>query len=537
MTPAALVRSAARIARVEAAILDIGIGSPTVVFGLSDVAAADVLTGILTSEATPNGYFSLLELPVPLRDVGRTGRLLFLDRQVVQIDERIERALRVLAIEIGHEIDLDVIVARKPLHDVLGSRIEEFAQRIDELTDPIVMFEAPRTGNVPAIAYTNPAFEQFFGYSAIDVIGQGPSVLFGPMTDLDRVSFLFDRVRGGHEARSPVVFYKRDRMPVWIELSLSPRVEPSGAVSFYSATLRDVTARKEFEAAVAAEKRKLQVTLAAIGDGVLTTVRDGRIEFVNGAAQAMIGVDQSDAYGEPVNEIVGLRDAENHSIDLLTAGEEENGVRRGQALFGNGAATLHIAYVTSPIGDPIEGYVIVLRDVTAQHRIASQLSFEASHDALTGLFNRRKFEEVLVDAVDSARDQGAHHTLAYLDLDRFKVINDRCGHAVGDVVLADIAKVLQQCLRGRDVLARLGGDEFAVLLHDCTLHNARRVLEKLRTGVDAYRLEHGGHTFSVGVSIGLAPIEGVDVDPRTALSAADTACYAAKAAGRNVIVG
>jgi diguanylate cyclase (GGDEF)-like protein len=369
------------------------------------------------------------------------------------------------------------------------------------------------------------------------MIGQAPSALYGPMTDLDRMEFLLDRVRAGHEARSPVVFYKRDNLPAWIDVTLRPHVEESGAISFYVATMRDVTARKEFEAALAAEKRKLQVTLAAIGDGVITTVADGRIEFVNAAARAMLNIDQSNAYGESVNTIVRLVDGEGAPIDLLTSGESDGEVRRGQALFGAPKSQMHVAYVTSAIGTHRDGYVIVLRDVTAQQRLATQLTYEASHDALTGLFNRRKFEDILERAVATARSDGAYHTLAYLDLDRFKIVNDRCGHAVGDKVLTDIAHILHDRLRGRDVIARLGGDEFAVLLHDCTLANARKVLEKLRIGVDEYALVHNGETFTVGVSIGLAPIEGPNADGDAALSAADAACYAAKAAGRNVIVG
>src|SRR6185312_6942002 len=146
-------------------------------------------------------------------------------------------------------------------------------------------------------------------------------------------------------------------------------------------------------------------------------------------------------------------------------------------------------------------------DITDQQQRAKQLSFDATHDALTGLYNRRKFEQVLTEAVSFARRGGDMHTLAFLDLDHFKIINDKCGHAVGDVVLADIARVLQHSLREREILARLGGDEFAVLLHACTLENARRVLEKLHNAVGSYSVTHGNATYSVGVSIGLAPID------------------------------
>jgi diguanylate cyclase (GGDEF)-like protein len=198
---------------------------------------------------------------------------------------------------------------------------------------------------------------------------------------------------------------------------------------------------------------------------------------------------------------------------------------------------LHVAFTTSPFGQGPEGYVVVLRDVTEAHRLASQLSFEASHDALTGLINRRRFEEALEDTVVEARRGRVETTLAFLDLDRFKVINDRCGHAAGDQVLAEVANVLASKLRERDLLARVGGDEFAVILYDCPLATARAVMNKLRDAVDTYTYEAEGKTYRVGVSIGLASIDLSATSPSAVLAMADAACYAAKAAGRNIVVG
>jgi Amt family ammonium transporter len=239
-----------------------------------------------------------------------------------------------------------------------------------------------------------------------------------------------------------------------------------------------------------------------------------------------------------VARIVPLHTADGERINVLEDGErDEMGSYRGQGRLRTSHGTLHVAFTTSPFGEGPEGYVVVLRDITEEHRLASQLSFEASHDALTGLINRRRFEEALSDIVTEARRGRIVTTLAFLDLDRFKLINDHCGHAGGDRVLADIAQILAKNLRERDVLARVGGDEFAVILNDCAIGVARRVLEKLRRAVDAYIYEHDGETFSVGVSIGLAPIDAGTTTAADVLAVADAACYAAKAAGRNVIVG
>jgi diguanylate cyclase (GGDEF)-like protein len=200
-------------------------------------------------------------------------------------------------------------------------------------------------------------------------------------------------------------------------------------------------------------------------------------------------------------------------------------------------ATLYVAFTTSPFGQGPDGYVVVLRDVTEEHRLASQLSFEAAHDALTGLINRRRFEEALDETVVEARRGRVETTLAFLDLDRFKAINDRCGHAAGDQVLAEVANILASKLRERDLLARVGGDEFAVILYDCPLATARTVMNKLRDAVDAYVYEADGQQFRIGVSIGLASIDENASSPSAALAMADAACYAAKAAGRNIVVG
>jgi diguanylate cyclase (GGDEF)-like protein/PAS domain S-box-containing protein len=538
MITAALLRAAARIARAEAALLDVdGDDTARMIFGLSDRSAEEILAALRRGSALPDGREIVCEVPVPLADSARAARIVLLGQAKIEIDEPLERTLRLLAAELGHELDSEVVEDGRSIRPMLGERVLQLAESIDNIGDPVAIFEAPRAGNVPLFIYVNAAFQQFFGYSALDVIGQTPDVLYGPMTDLERVEFLLDRVRTGLEARSAVIFYKRDDLPVWVEIALRPVVEWSGALSYYVVTMRDATARKEFEMAVAAEKRKLQVTLAAIGDGVISTVEDGRVEFVNAAARIMLKIDPSEAYGESIKNVVSLADPDGSPIDLIAAAKGSGQAVRGEAIFRKGNAVVHIAYVTSPIGNQNDGFVVVLRDITAQQKLATQLSFEASHDPLTGLVNRRKFEEVLAEAVTFARRGGDAHTLAFLDLDRFKAINDRCGHAVGDRVLADIARVLQRSLRERDILARLGGDEFAVLLHGCTLANARRVLEKLRKAVDAYVIEHNNERFSVGVSIGLAAIDQTAQDPGASLAEADAACYAAKAAGRNLIVG
>lgn len=164
-----------------------------------------------------------------------------------------------------------------------------------------------------------------------------------------------------------------------------------------------------------------------------------------------------------------------------------------------------------------------------------QLSWQASHDVLTGLVNRREFEKCLERTVNSARISGQLDTLCYMDLDQFKIVNDTCGHLAGDELLRQISGLLQSRCRKTDTLARLGGDEFGLLLYQCSLEEARRVAQTLYESIQKFRFVWKDKTFMIGISIGLVAIDPCNLNPDEILNAADTACYTAKNRGRNQI--
>ncbi len=416
--------------------------------------------------------------------------------------------------------------------------IERLAESVEQLGEAIAILRPGEGAETPPrIVHANAGFVQLFGFGLEELVGRTTEVLFGPRTDGDRLMWLRGRIAQREPARVVVMLYAKDGSPLWTEISAAPVREPEAA-GYQLATYRDVTSRKQFEDALASEKRKLQTTLASIADAVVTVLADGRVEFVNAAAERMLGIELVDAYGVGIGEVVRLADAEGEPIDL-TGGEVRDAVvRRGSGhLRTNAGTTLDVAYVASRIEGDDGGTVVVLRDVTAETRATRKLSFEASHDPLTGLQNRRAFAERLEQAMAGARERGEHHAVGFLDLDRFKVVNDRFGHAVGDRLLREIGEVMGRVVRGGDVLARIGGDEFALLLANCRIGDARRVAEKLRGAVDAYRIEHHGEALSVGVSVGLAAIEAATPSVSHALAEADAACYQAKAAGRNAIAG
>ena len=178
-------------------------------------------------------------------------------------------------------------------------------------------------------------------------------------------------------------------------------------------------------------------------------------------------------------------------------------------------------------GGRLIGVVMVFHDVSQERRLQRALSYQATHDALTGLINRREFEHRLNEAlhVASARSPTLRHVVMFLDLDQFKVVNDTCGHQAGDRLLKQITSVLQTRVRTSDTLARLGGDEFGVLLQDCTLEMAQRIAEELRQAIRDFRFVWQDRVMNVGVSIGLAEMSGEHETLSTIMSAADVACY------------
>lgn len=177
--------------------------------------------------------------------------------------------------------------------------------------------------------------------------------------------------------------------------------------------------------------------------------------------------------------------------------------------------------------------LVVCEDITEARRLSKQLSYEASHDALTGLFNRREFEIRLQRALETTQAENVEHVVCYFDLDQFKIINDTCGHVAGDELLRQLAAVLKGLLRTGDTLARLGGDEFGVLLENCPLKFGKRVADSLLQTIGDFQFAWDKKSFTVGASIGVVPIDNTSETINDLLIAADSACYAAKDHGRN----
>jgi diguanylate cyclase (GGDEF)-like protein/PAS domain S-box-containing protein len=287
------------------------------------------------------------------------------------------------------------------------------------------------------------------------------------------------------------------------------------------------------------ENERAQVTLHSIGDAVITTDSSECIEYFNPAAESLTGWTLAEARGRPLAEVLRL-------IDEATLGPAENPLRRamrekqarsfdGQAaLVRRDESTIAIDLSAAPIHDRdggVIGGVTVFHDVSAARSMAQRITWAATHDALTGLVNRREFEIRVDAALDIAHKSAKHHALCYIDLDQFKIVNDTCGHAAGDELLKQLAAVLQSNTRESDTLARLGGDEFGVLLNGCPLDRAQLIAADLLTAVKDVRFKWDDKVFAVGASIGLVAITADSSGRAEIFSAADAACYAAKEQG------
>ena len=250
------------------------------------------------------------------------------------------------------------------------------------------------------------------------------------------------------------------------------------------------------------------------------------------------------ARGQALDELAsGLSEADRKLLSepvqqALIAGSPINLGRR-VLLLRQGEIERHMEVAVAPLRDEvgeIDGAVLMLHDVTESRGLTRQISYQAAHDALTGLVNRREFERRLQEAGDAARAAESNHVLCYLDLDRFKLINDTSGHQAGDGLLRDIAKLLRAAVRDSDIVGRLGGDEFGILLVGCPLDKARQIADEVCSKVADHRFVWRERIFNVGVSIGLVELSRDSGTLEEALAAADSACYQAKRTGGHVMV-
>jgi diguanylate cyclase (GGDEF)-like protein/PAS domain S-box-containing protein len=303
----------------------------------------------------------------------------------------------------------------------------------------------------------------------------------------------------------------------------------------------DVSDRKAQELALARQKDLAEVTLSSIGDGVITTDAQGKVSFLNRIVEQLTGWDKRFAIGVDVDRLMHVVDEHKGEpvesvVRTCLRLRQAVGTRSRNVLVTREGRRIAIEDSAAPIWShegELLGAVAVVRDVSHERQLVHQLNWHAAHDNLTGLVNRREFENELAHALSTAKSEGQAHALLFIDLDRFAIINDTCGHGVGDLLLQLLSKMLQTHLRECDTLARLGGDELGVLLLSCPPQQAETIANNIREAIKSFRFPYDNRFLDLSASIGLVPINQDSTSMTELLIAADHACSAAKEQGRN----
>ena len=431
-----------------------------------------------------------------------------------------------------------IAIERRLAEEALRGSEAKFRGLFESIAEGV--YQSTRDGRVLSV---NPAYLSIFGFANAEEVYALPNVASLYWDPADRAEFI-RRVDAEDEIRNAEYLARRrdGQQLVILENSRALR-DAAGRVIGYEGTINDITERKRAEQAVFAEKERAQVTLQSIGDAVISTCAEGRIDYMNPIAESLTGWRVDEARGRPIAEVLNLiNEVSREPIGnpLLRALGKEDGLPAvdHSVLVTRSGQEVAIQESAAPISDRqgrMIGAVIVFHDVTKERRLRRALSYQASHDALTGLINRREFDNRLHAAVVNAQRGKGDYALLYIDLDQFKVVNDTCGHQAGDRLLRDVTGLLQTRVRASDTIARLGGDEFGVLLENCTLEQAARLADSVRQAIRDYRFVWGATTLSVGASVGVVEIKRDTENVANVMSAADIACYAAKDEGRNRI--
>lgn len=429
------------------------------------------------------------------------------------------------------------------LFDAIGERDEEIQDRDRLFVDfartlpEVVLLHDERIllANDSAAALLGLTPEQLEGRDVVDLVKPAYRALFRKT--------MAKRLAGKSVPQQlEIQLINGNEQGLWVEAQ-SSSIEYRGMKAILTIA-RDVSYRKSLEVSLSRSKRQAQYTLESIAEGVITTDNEGRIDYMNRAAETMTGTTREESARHKIGEIFSLIDeADRRPLGdpverCLSMRRRVNMGRRALLVSRDGEHEHSVEITASPIrgpGNSISGTVVVFHDVSEIRGLTRQMSYQATHDALTGLINRREFERRLKEAMDSAVADDAVHILFYMDLDRFKAVNDSCGHLAGDNMLREVATLIREQVRDSDFVGRLGGDEFGTLLIGCPLDKARQIASDIGNAIDDYRFVWQDKIFNIGISIGLVEIGAGGGSLEDLMSAADSACYVAKQRGRGQV--
>ncbi len=426
------------------------------------------------------------------------------------------------------------VTARRQAEDLLEQSEAKHRTIVECMSDGY--FEIDLAGN---LLFFNCALAQIFGTEP----GRLSSLNFRKHFEPETRAYLyseFNRIfrEGDNDSRVTWQFTAPDGKQRHLEASVALVLAEHGEPAGFRGVVRDITDRIEALKALRHSEELFRLVTEHTGQLVYDyDLASGRIDW-SGAIESVLGMCRTrarefniDRWAERLHP-----DDRARSLQLLTeTGKTGEPFRIDYRLRRRGNDYIHVedrgAYLLDDDGRPAR-LIGTLTDITRRKRQQEAIAYQATHDALTGLANRFKFEETVDELRQDAIRTGRTHTFLYMDLDQFKVVNDTCGHNAGDELLRQVTDHIGDLVRHDDLLARLGGDEFGLLLIDCDTDTGARIAEKIISGINAFHFDWDQHRFSIGISIGMVTLDGalgfVDL-----LKAADQACYVAKDQGRN----
>ncbi len=443
--------------------------------------------------------------------------------------DRFGRVARLAGIAVKRELD--------------EQRLKNSEARYRGLFENVVdgVYIASRDGDITT---ANPALVEMLGYSSVEELKTAGRTTMLYVNPIDR-----ERVFARLETEGIIKNFEyrlrcKDGSEIVVLENSRAIYNDSGNVVAHEGTISDITDRKIAETRVFEEKERAQVTLQSIADGVITTDAEGCIDYINPVAQQLIGCDLRQVRGKPIGDVMMIVNEHTRStVEQPVARCLKEGrvisLAENSVLISQDGQEIPIQDSAAPIRDRIGnviGAVMVFHDIGKESSLFRQLSYQASHDAITGLINRREFENQLVASLEKTHENPNHtHALLYIDLDQFKVVNDTFGHTAGDELLRQVSEIIQANIRSTDIVARIGGDEFAVLLEYCDRDRAREVAEVIRLAVEEHRFDWQEAFTNVRCSIGVVMVTHESPSVGSIMSSADVACYSAKDMGRNKI--
>lgn len=427
--------------------------------------------------------------------------------------------------------------------------IEDVNQRtrriISDFKDGIITFS--ETGMLMSM---NPGAERIMAVESDHVIGQPLNKI------LDKCGFIspgFDwditKYQGSNKQQ---LLQKREILgqydesgSCYFEVTTTESIDTKG--NFYTAIIRNITEQRRLEELLKKQKELAQTTLESLGEGVITIDREGKITYVNPIAENILGSQFISLKDKCVDSVLTLATEQTRERiqlgEIQKRGELTDILRYNSIHYTSKQNKSFILNLTAaPIwnrnenllgSEEILGSVIAFQDVSKARELERQLSYQATHDTITDLFNRREFERRLQELIIDCHTDGSEHVMCYVDLDQFKIVNDTCGHNAGDELLRQLGSLLTQDMRSADVFARLGGDEFGVILKSCDIQQGEVIANQIRESIDSFRFTWNDTIFSIGASIGIVSISHHSESSIQVMSQADAACYVAKDSGRN----